>query len=73
MLGLITVKVFFENFQQVKMHDLSLKNNFEFWSILDLLNFSNQVNSKQSKNFLQEIERRTGKKKEKMKLIKSYQ
>lgn len=46
MLGLITVKVFFENFQQVKMHDLSLKNNFEFWSILDLLNFSNQVNSK---------------------------
>ena len=73
MLGLITVKVFFENFQQVKMHDLSLKNNFEFWSILDLLNFSNQVNSKQSKNFLQEIERRTGKKKEKRKLIKSYQ
>lgn len=46
MLGLITVKVFFEDFQQVKMHNLYLKNNFEFWSILDLLNFSNQVNSK---------------------------
>ena len=65
MLGLITVKVFFEDFQQVKMHNLYLKNNFEFWSILDLLNFSNQVNSKQSKNFRQEIERRAGKKKRK--------